>query len=157
MVLTGCNKGFREITFKAKAIVLAKFAIDEFFMANPTIKARLKSLDESDAAAARTIFLSWLTNCGAINLPANSNNSRCVCTWCDECGRSNSCERGCHVACSTVIDIDLCLSLRIRPDHGSGYLINVLNAGWSELFKAQLILCGTVGTHVFINSMRTYE
>mmetsp|Transcript_47694 Transcript_47694/g.109770 ORF Transcript_47694/g.109770 Transcript_47694/m.109770 type:complete len:211 (-) Transcript_47694:283-915(-) len=99
MVLTGWNKGFREITTKAKAIVLAKSAIDEFFMANPTIKARL---DESDAAAARTIFLSWLTNRGAINLPANSNNSHCVCTWCGECGRSNSCERGCHVACSTA-------------------------------------------------------
>ncbi|KAJ1640078.1 hypothetical protein T492DRAFT_855404 [Pavlovales sp. CCMP2436] len=102
MVLTGWNKGSREITTKAKAIVLAKSAIDKFSMANPTIKARLKSLDESDAAAARTIFLSWLTNRGAINLPANSNNSHCVCTWCGECRRSNSCERGCHVACSTA-------------------------------------------------------
>ncbi|KAJ1631154.1 hypothetical protein T492DRAFT_839419 [Pavlovales sp. CCMP2436] len=61
-------------TTKAKAVVLAKSAINEFFVANPTIKDRLKSLDESDAAAARTIFLSWLTNRGTVNLPASNNN-----------------------------------------------------------------------------------
>ncbi|KAJ1639086.1 hypothetical protein T492DRAFT_833116 [Pavlovales sp. CCMP2436] len=52
MVLTGWNKVFREITTKAKAVVLAKSAINEFFVANPTIKDRFKSLNESVAAAA---------------------------------------------------------------------------------------------------------
>ncbi|KAJ1627792.1 hypothetical protein T492DRAFT_908982 [Pavlovales sp. CCMP2436] len=78
MVLTGWNQSFMEITTKDKTVVLTKSAIDELFVANPTVKSRLKSLDESDAAAARAIFLSWLTCRGAINLPANHNNSCCV-------------------------------------------------------------------------------
>ncbi|KAJ1633733.1 hypothetical protein T492DRAFT_866181 [Pavlovales sp. CCMP2436] len=100
------EKQFKANLNKAKQAVAnaaAQSAIDEFFVANPTIKASLKSLDESDAAAARTIFLSciflsWLTNRGAINPLANNKNSHCVCTWCGRieygtCGPSDLLQR----------------------------------------------------------------
>ncbi|KAJ1620151.1 hypothetical protein T492DRAFT_848007 [Pavlovales sp. CCMP2436] len=89
--------------FQHGTVVLAKSAIEEFFVANPTIKGRLKSLDESDAAAARDIlFHSWLKDRGAINLPSNNNKGQSVCIWCGDTGSNNSTERGTHVACSTV-------------------------------------------------------
>ncbi|KAJ1616417.1 hypothetical protein T492DRAFT_895534 [Pavlovales sp. CCMP2436] len=76
MVLTGWEQGYKESTTKKEVVVLAKSAIEEFFVANPTIKRRLKSVDESDATAARAIFQSWLKDRGAVNLPSNNNKSR---------------------------------------------------------------------------------
>ncbi|KAJ1636940.1 hypothetical protein T492DRAFT_1127903 [Pavlovales sp. CCMP2436] len=102
MMMNGWERGYKEITTKHGTVVLAKSAIEEFFVANPTIKGRLKSLDESDAAAARDIFHSWLKDRGAINLPSNNNKGQSVCIWYGDTGRKNSTERGTHVACSTM-------------------------------------------------------
>ncbi|KAJ1626028.1 hypothetical protein T492DRAFT_843476 [Pavlovales sp. CCMP2436] len=95
------NKGFREITKKDKTVVLGLNTIEQYLAANPTIQTRLKGGDESDANAARTILLAWLTARGATSVPASGGPLRCICTYRGACGRSNPTEKIIHVAGTT--------------------------------------------------------
>ncbi|KAJ1624833.1 hypothetical protein T492DRAFT_881186 [Pavlovales sp. CCMP2436] len=95
------NKGFREITKKDKTVVLGLKTIEQYLAANPTIQTRLKGGDKSDANAARTILLAWLTARGATSVPASGGPLHCICTYCGACGRSNPTEKMIHVAGTT--------------------------------------------------------
>ncbi|KAJ1621485.1 hypothetical protein T492DRAFT_847020 [Pavlovales sp. CCMP2436] len=95
------DKGFREITKKDKMVVLGLNTIEQYLAANPNIQTRLKGGDESDANAARTILLAWLTARGATSVPASGGPSRYICTYYGACGRSNSTEKMIHITGTT--------------------------------------------------------